>query len=292
MSLTRRYASIERGAEAPAQALLQAKHSDLAVGDVVKYRSVRGEAQIEEIVERTNSLSRTYFNKRKTLAANIDHVFIVAAIEPLFNTIFIDRLLVACSNEDIPASLIVNKSDLGTESTEQLVAPYQRLGMPVYWISVHKGHGVELVERRFQEEDLRTVILTGISGVGKSSLINVLVPDAVRRTDDVSVKTGKGKQTTTQSHAQRYKKGRVSPLYIIDSPGIQHFGLTHLARDQVESGFPDIWELKTRCEYRNCSHLREERCAVKEAIASGALAESRYLSYIHILDEIEAAREY
>lgn len=283
---------IERGAEPPVQALLQAKHSDLAVGDFVRYRSARGEVQIDEIVERSNSLCRTYFNKTKTLAANINHVFIVAAIEPLFNTIFIDRLLVACADEGIPASLIVNKSDLGTESTQLLVAPYEKLDMEVYWISVLTGEGIEAVEARFQEEDLKTIILTGISGVGKSSLINVLVPDAVRRTDDVSVKTGKGKQTTTQSHAQRYKKGRGSPLYIIDSPGIQHFGLTHLGRDQVESGFPDIWALKSQCEYRNCSHLREEQCAVKEAIAAGTLAESRYLSYLHILEEIDAAREY
>lgn len=283
---------IERGAEPPVQALLQAKHADIAVGDVVKYRSLRGEIQIDEVGERTNSLSRTYFNKTKTLAANIDHVFMVAATEPLFNTIFIDRLLVACFLQDIPASLIINKSDLGTESTRPLAAAYDRLGIPLHWISVLTGDGVEEIEERFQEDELKTVILTGISGVGKSSLINVLVPHAERRTDDVSVKTGKGKQTTTQSHAQRYTEGRETPLYIIDSPGIQHFGLTHLAREQVEAGFPDIWELKSRCEYRNCSHLREESCAVKEAISAGALAESRYLSYLHILDEIEAAREY
>jgi ribosome biogenesis GTPase / thiamine phosphate phosphatase len=139
---------------------------------------------------------------------------------------------------------------------------------------------------------LELVTFCGISGVGKSSLLNKLVPNGTQAVGAVSGKTGQGKQTTSQSFAYPFSRSGKPMLFIVDTPGVQHFGLTHLTKREVAAGFEEIRTLSPSCDFRDCLHVKERGCAVLEALAEKRFSESRYQSYLHILDEIESAKPY
>jgi ribosome biogenesis GTPase / thiamine phosphate phosphatase len=294
VSLTRRYAQVDCGEGTIVQGIT-ARDQELVVGDQVRMRpdpDPQGHPLIDERVPRRNHLFRSYLGKTKSIAANVDHLFVVSAVDPLFNTIFIDRLIVACHVEGIACSLIINKVDLGIATTEELARPYSEIGIPLLWVSAKVRMGIEGLMEQLWNTSLNLVVFSGISGVGKSSLLNVLIPEASRTTGEVSAKTGKGKQTTSQSFAYRLKREAQPCLYVVDSPGVQHFGLTHLTKRQVAEGFAEFGRYVPECEFRDCAHLEERRCAVKDAVERGYIATSRYSSYLHILEEIASAREY
>jgi len=265
---------------------------DITVGDYVAYSVERGDAFISSIAPEKNCLARAYREKQKKLAANLDRIFIVTAAVPLFNEIFVDRIIAVATREEIPCTLIVNKTDLDLTDTLPLVETYEHLAIPVLYTSARLGDGMASVEAALADPSLHIVALTGVSGVGKTSLLNHLVPEAESRTAEVSHRTGQGKQTTSQSRGYRYLRSGAEPLLIIDLPGIQKFGVTHLTKKEAAAAFIEFRERSLECRYGDCSHTAEEECAVKDGVDSGAIALSRYVSYLDMIDEIESAREY
>lgn len=265
---------------------------DITVGDTVTYTIDRGEAFITKVLPARNYLTRAYRERKKKLAANLDRVFIVTATAPLFNEIFVDRIIAVATREEIPCTLIVNKTDLDLESTLPLVQTYERLGIPVLYTSARLGEGMSAVEAALADPRLQIVALAGVSGVGKSSILNHLVPAAESRTAEVSHRTGQGKQTTSQSRGYSYNRSTAPPLLIIDLPGIQKFGVTHLTKREAAESFFEFRERSLECRFSDCSHTAEDECGVKDAVDAGTIALSRYVSYLDMIDEIESAREY
>jgi len=262
------------------QAKLPSRSMQLIVGDQVE---VNADGVVESIVPRRNTLMRTFGNLDKELAANLDQLFIVAAVDKLFNPVAIDRALVLAECAGIPASIILNKIDLGAE---QRIDVYKKLGLQVQETSAKFGQGLQPLFAALQSPQLKLVALCGISGVGKSTLINRLVPGLDAKTREVSLKTGQGKQTTSQALAYRFPREGLQDLLIIDLPGSQHFGVSHLDLVSVAQAFPEFLAALAECEYSDCSHRAEPNCAVKRGIESGTIAKSRYDSYLNMCQEL------
>lgn len=265
---------------------------DVTVGDYVRFVQEGEQFIVKEILPRTSFLSRSADFKTRRIAANISHLLIVTAPVPLFNTAFIDRILTAAYHQNIPCTLILNKSDLDLEDTLPLLSIYDNLQLDRIILSAKTLNGFEPLKQFLAREKEEIVAFAGISGVGKSTILNALIPDAQQRTGEVSDKTGQGRQTTSNSIAYRYKRTGASDLFIIDLPGIQNFGISDLTARQVKGAFIDFHEYSRHCEYTSCNHLAEPVCGVKDAIEAGKLAETRYISYLGMLEEIERARPY
>lgn len=268
------------------------KIKNLTVGDHVTFFEDHGMFYISDVSDRKNILSRTYRKRSKEIAANVDLICIIAAMQPLFNTHFVDRCIMLATLEDIPCLLVVNKDDLGQAETEDELKTYRSLGCQIITTNtIHEG-GLDPLRVRLEQTDLEVVVLLGVSGVGKSSIFNQLVPHAEQQVGEVSVKTGQGTQTTSQSVGYLYASNPSNHLLLVDLPGIQHFGVSDVDKSQVRLGFDEFVEASTHCEYSDCYHLAEPHCGVKSALEAGTISLSRYQSYLSILEEIESAREY
>ncbi len=281
---------------------------DLALvpGDLVQVSHESGEYFATALIQRRNLLSRSYRGDERPIAANIDHLFIVGAVPPLLKTLSIDRMAVVAHQQSVPWSLVVNKIDLGTSACDKIVELYSGLGVPVYQTAAKFGLGLELFQDLLLTLRGQTLALCGISGVGKSTLLNAIAPEAARVTADVSEKSGQGRQTTTHARGILFHpvaagsptapQGNVEELspeiVMIDLPGIQQFGVEHLTVEDVRAAFHDIMEVSAECEFSNCSHVKEEKCAVRAAVASGRLSLSRFESFVHMCQELEAAKPY
>ncbi len=267
-----------------------AKHTELCVGDVVNLDGEDTDPLIVSINARTNLLRRSYFNKTKSLAANVDRVVVVSAVGALFNTHFIDRALVAAASEGIAVVLVLNKIDLATPEDLRNVERYSKIGVEVHCISVREGQGITAFWTAISKPEIQSVVLCGLSGVGKSSLLNAFVPSAYQRTGDVSERTGQGRQTTSQAIGFWVAREGLPDMLLIDTPGLQNFGLMHLGAQDLIHYFPEIWECGLQCGFRDCQHIKEQSCAVKDAVNLGTVSSSRYESYLHICEEIGRAR--
>ena len=262
----------------------------IAVGDVVTIEMENeGEASvtITAIDDRRNYITRTSpanKNQHHIIASNLDQSVLFATLkDPKTSQGFIDRFLVTSEAYHIPAIIVFNKSDLykkkETEKFESVKEIYGRIGYKVISMSIETGEGVEEVKSLLKD---KTTLLSGHSGVGKSSFINIIFPEMKLKTQDVSGWSGKGLHTTT--FAEMYDLpfgGR-----IIDTPGIRELGLVDIPKQELSHYFPEMKALINDCQFNNCMHMNEPGCAVKVAVEEGGIHLDRYISYCTILDKI------
>jgi ribosome biogenesis GTPase len=286
----RHYLADVGGAQSPEflQCVTRGKKTNVAVGDIVHLkRTSNDQAVIEKIAERTTLLYRSDQYKSKLLAANITRLFIVVATEPGFADDLVSRSLVACEAAGVEAHLILNKVDV----TEPLARARERAGL-----YANLGYPLHEVSARTDPEgavatlmpllDGQSSIFIGQSGMGKSSLINLLVPDADIAVREISAALDTGKHTTTFTRLYRLP-GASSGSNIIDSPGFQEFGLYHLTEGMLERAFVEFKPYLGGCKYYNCRHLAEPQCAVLGAVADGKIAKIRHELYAQLLHESE-----
>lgn len=289
---SRRYIDVKIPPDTFVAAIAESKALDIVAGDHIEYDRMNGQYVVKKVLPRKNCLMRCYRKAEKKLAANLDLALVVCAMYPLFNTAFIDRIIVAATAENIDFALIVNKEDLDNSETQEFLKIYRDLGIKMMLVSALTGNGMQQIYDLTQQAELKIITLAGVSGVGKSTILNKLVPMAGSKTKDVSVRTGQGRQTTSQSYAHTLKRENKEDLLIIDLPGLSNFGLTHIHRESVKLYFKEFLNFQEKCQYNDCFHLREPNCAVKDAVASKEISQSRYQSYIEIIEEIDEAKEY
>ena len=262
----------------------------IAVGDIVDFDK---ESETEETViitrirDRHNHINRQSpraKHQQHIVAANIDQSLMIATLkEPRTSRGFIDRFLVACEMYHVPALILFNKVDLykgkEQEQLEEIREIYGRIGYPVLSMSIRLQQGIEEVRNLLNG---KTTLISGHSGVGKSTFINIVIPEAGIRTKDVSGWSGKGQHTTT--FAEMYDlpfDGR-----IIDTPGMKEFGLVNIERPELSGYFPEMRARLNDCQFNNCLHVNEPGCAIKEAVINQEIDEDRYVSYYNILESI------
>ena len=262
----------------------------ITVGDEIDIAIEEGEDQsaiITHIYDRRNYINQQspyHKYQHHIIAANIDQTLLVCTLrEPRTSQGFMDRFLVAAEAYHIPAVLVFNKSDLHREKEmvqfEERKQMYEAIGYRVILMSVEKNEGIKDVQEVLEH---KTTLVSGHSGVGKSSFINTLIPSFALKTQEVSGWSGKGLHTTT--FAEMYDLpfgGR-----IIDTPGIREFGLVDISKQELSHYFPEMRNVISGCQFNNCLHVNELGCAVKAAVESGEINVERYVSYYNILDSI------
>ena len=262
------------------------KKGDVVVGDIVRIsEAVSGVAAIESIEPRKSLLYRSDEWRIKSLAANVDQVAIVFASRPTFNPWFIWKALLAAHEAGIPALVIRNKCDLGedAEAADAEVERLKGLGVPTMRISTLEKPEEALAALLPQFEG-KTTLLVGQSGMGKSTILNLLVPHAKAATREFSVALNLGKQTTT---AARWYEADEWQGAVVDTPGFQEFGLAHLSLSDILRAMPDIASHATDCRFFNCRHLHEPGCSVKAALEAGEIDPERYDFYVAMASEAD-----
>jgi ribosome biogenesis GTPase len=261
----------------------------IVVGDTVVCECGEdGEWVIVDISPRRNYIIRRASNLSKEshiIAANIDRaMLVVTLVEPVTATEFVDRFLVTCEAYKVPATILLAKIDLlSKEAIEEFHRVYEGAGYEVIDISATQGIGVERVKAMLAG---KTTLLSGNSGVGKSTLIGAIDPSIEIRTGEISDSFHKGKHTTTVSTMYRTADG-----YIIDTPGVKGFGLIDIDDKELWHYFPEMISRAGECRFFNCTHTHEPHCAVVEAVKNEEIAYSRYESYLKILDEDDKYRK-
>lgn len=261
---------------------LRANLPALVTGDQVVWRpGNRGLGVIVAQLPRHSELCRPDSRGQlKPVAANVDLIVIVFAPLPEPHANLIDRYLIAAEHAGITPLLLLNKADLIDErnqgALEELLSVYRTLGYPLLEVSAHEGAGMDALKRRL---DGHVSVFVGQSGVGKSSLVNSLLPGVDTRVGALSEMTGKGTHTTTTARLFHFPGGGE----LIDSPGIREFGLGHVSRADVEAGFIEFNDLLGQCRFRDCKHDREPGCALLKALEEGRIRPQRMASYRYIL---------
>ena len=263
----------------------------IAVGDEVEFEMedvAEKRVMITGLESRKNYVNRVSpANKRlhHIVACNLDQSLLIATIkDPKTSIGFIDRFLVTCEAFHIPAIIVFNKADIygpkEMDVFEERKSMYEAVGYDVVLTSVKDTTGIELLRKKLQS---KVTLLSGHSGVGKSSLINEILGDSHIRTNEVSEWSGKGMHTTT--FAEMYDLPQGGKL--IDTPGMREFAIADISKDELSHYYPEMRALLNDCQFNNCMHMNEPGCAIKQAVMDGKIHEDRYISYCTILDSIE-----
>ncbi len=263
----------------------------VAVGDIVDF-TLENEGEhsviITKIHDRVNYINRQspkVKSQQHIIAANIDQSLLVATLkDPRTSQGFIDRFLVVCEMYHVPAIIAFNKIDLyrqkESDKLEELKQVYESIGYKVLATSLKENKGLQQVKEILIN---KTTLISGHSGVGKSTLINAILPGQSIRTQDISGWSGKGQHTTT--FAEMYDlpyQGK-----IIDTPGMKEFGIVGVEKPELSGYFPEMKRRLNNCQFNNCLHINEPGCAIKQAVIDGEINEDRYVSYYNILESIE-----
>ena len=271
---------------------LKGQKNPVAVGDRVRVDLSTDPASLEEVLPRRNYLGRvasSHDPREQVLVANVDQLFVIGSLRsPGFSSNRTDRILAACHWHRIPAVLVFNKADLDRKGAhlERYLATYR--GVPdlrVLVTSAKTGEGVDEMTSLLRD---RVSVFYGPSGAGKSTLLNRIQPGLNIKEGKISAYWKQGRHTTTYSRLHRLEMGG----YVIDTPGIRVFRLHGLERAQVRDLFPDLAPLQSRCQYTDCTHDHEPGCAVADASEEGLLPDTRYASYLSLLDEVDPEGAY
>ncbi|MFY8273680.1 small ribosomal subunit biogenesis GTPase RsgA [Pseudoalteromonas sp. SSDWG2] len=265
----------------------------LVCGDEVLFRRANvSEGDIAGVVElveeRRSQLTRPdFYDGVKVVAANIDQILMVSAVVPEFSTQIIDRYIVACEDMGIAPVLILNKVDMLDDEDRdifiEVLGEYHALGYDIHLVSSHSGEGMDNLKQKLVAKNS---IFVGQSGVGKSSLVNTLLPNAEILTQEVSSNSGLGQHTTTVSRLHHLPSGG----NLIDSPGIREFGLWHLEPERVAWCFKEFRQFLGGCKFRDCKHLDDPGCLLREAVENGDIAEFRFDNYHRIIESMADGR--
>ncbi len=244
-------------------------------GDQVVFQATGDDTGVvTALLPRENKLKRG----DKLIASNVDSLYLVVAVEPHYQFELIDRYLIMAQNANLPIEIVVNKIELGDLSKIQNdFAMYEAIGYPVHYLSVKQNTGVEALKAKLDDH---TNIFLGQSGVGKSSLINALIPNLNLRVNKISDKSKLGKHTTTNTTLYHIPSGGD----LIDSPGVREFQLDNLSAGEILSGFREFQAYLGHCKFRNCAHINEPKCAIKTAVEAGEIHPKRYQSYLTLIE--------
>ncbi len=244
-------------------------------GDQVIFQTIgNDEGVVTALLERDNLLRRS----QKIIAANIDQLWLVVAVEPHYQFELIDRYLVVAENANLPINIVVNKIEL-SQKMDQIkfdFSMYESAGYSVHYLSVKEQTNIKELKALLND---KTHIFLGQSGVGKSSLINELIPDLNLRVNEISTKSKLGKHTTTNTTLYHIPSGGD----LIDSPGIREFQLDDLTDKEILSGFREFKPFIGQCKFRNCAHINEPKCAIKTAVENGEIHPKRYENYLNLI---------
>ncbi|WP_460952210.1 ribosome small subunit-dependent GTPase A [Spirosoma daeguense] len=260
----------------------------IAVGDKVAFEIedvTENTAVITDIAPRENYIIRQSVHKTAhghILAANIDQAVLLATLTlPRTSLGFIDRFLVSAESFRIPTVVVFNKTDIlnedGLAYQQEIMEMYEQIGYTCLATSAMEGEGVDTFRQLL---DHKVTLLSGHSGVGKSSLVNAISPDLNLRTNEVSTFANKGVHTTT--FAEMFELAPAT--FIIDTPGIKELGLIDTSKEEIGHYFPEMRDRLNECRFHNCLHINEPGCAIKDAVAEGEIAESRYMSYLSMME--------
>lgn len=264
----------------------------VAVGDRVSFEVMAdGIGWITDIEERKNYIIRRPANLSKQLhiiASNVDQLMLIVTVNhPETSTVFIDRVLATAEAYQVPATVVINKIDLYTaeelDYMKALTVLYESIGYEVVSISAKRGTNVDKLLSMLKG---KTTLLSGNSGVGKSSIINILSAGEVAKTGNISDVHNKGMHTTTFSEMYEID----ADSYLIDTPGIKGFGTIDFQKEEVGHFFPEIFNYSKDCKFGNCTHIHEPGCAVRKALEEHLISESRYTSYLSILEDCEESK--
>lgn len=250
--------------------LTRGKKSDVACGDFVEIKSTaEDQGVIENILPRASLLYRSDAFRQKIIAANVTQIIIVVAAEPPFSDELVARCLVAAQDQKLQVLIVLNKCDLlaQAEAARKQLAPYYSIGYKILELSATQDSAPLLPYLQGQSS-----VLVGQSGMGKSTLINGLLPDARAATREISTVLNSGKHTTT--HARLYHLNPDS--HLIDCPGVQMFGLHHLSFGEIEQGFVEFYPYLGKCRFHDCHHTHEPNCAIQQAVAEGKIDARRF----------------
>lgn len=261
--------------------------SPVAVGDYVDIiMNAEGTALISAIDDRKNYIIRKASNLSKQsqiIAANLDQALLIITIkQPETSTTFIDRFLAGAEAYRVPVVLVFNKTDLLNDDErcyqQQMIELYETIGYPCIEISAETGMGIDQLQTLLKQ---KVTLVSGNSGVGKSTLINAIIPHADQRTAEISNAHGTGMHTTTFSEMIELAEGG----YLIDTPGIKGFGTFNIEPEELTSYFKEIFEFSKDCKFNNCTHTHEPGCAVIQAVENHYISASRYQSYLNMLED-------